>query len=113
MTTFKIGEDSFELASVDTWTLKENRLAMELSGGMTPIELAENLGKMHPDAVNAFLMVSIRRGKPDAPDDYLDDVALTPILELLGEAAEEAERPTSAPAKGATGSSKRSTKTHA
>lgn len=84
--SLKIGEESFELVPIEAMTFGEMRAMKRLSGGMTPPELGEAVGRVDPDALNAWVLVCVRRARADAPDEYLDDVDMMPLIAALGEA---------------------------
>lgn len=81
----KVGEELFELVPPDRFTFGEAKAFKRLTGGITTAEYGDAFGKLDPDALGAWVLLSIRRQRPEVPDDYLDDLEMGPVLATLEE----------------------------
>ena len=90
MASIKLNGKEYPLVPAPEMTLREQRFLKHMSGhSMATFD--EGMSNLDPDLITAWLLVCVRREKPDAPDDYLDDLELEPMLDALSGAMETVE----------------------
>ncbi len=61
----------YEVARTESWTWPEARLAKQVSGGMSIAQIEQGVAEADPDAVLAFVTVTVRRAWPEATPDHI------------------------------------------
>ena len=88
--TFRIGESSYELVSVQEMTWPELRVLKSIAG-MSPVKAEEGLLEADPDAWFAFAFVSIRRTAPQLTRERLEQMLQENKLVAIMESLEAGE----------------------
>ena len=71
MATITFDQIDYDVVRTDAWTWPEARLAKQVSGGMSIADIERGVAEADPDAVLAFVTVTVRRSWPDAAPDHI------------------------------------------
>src|SRR5690348_1130236 len=73
-------------------TLGEQRIAKHVSGGMSPIEIADRVMVGDPDAIVGLLFVAMRRVDPNVVESDLDELVYGSTLTVETDKPAESEQ---------------------
>lgn len=90
MAEFQHNDVTYTVVPTEQWDFRDAVFAKQASGGMSVVEIETGARNMDPDAMVAFLAVSVRRVREEASAERLRDELVNsgvPLMRLIEQLA--------------------------